>query len=40
VDARIVLAKLLDDLGGHIADVTGFGVDERELPFDPEGRPG
>ena len=40
VDTRIVLAELLDDLSGHIADVAGFGVDERELPFDPEGRPG
>ena len=40
VHTRVVLAELLDHLGGHVAHVAGLGVDERELPLDPEGRPG
>jgi hypothetical protein len=40
VHVRVVLAEFLDDLGGHIAHVAGLGVDECELPFDPESRPG
>ena len=40
VHVRVVLAELLDHLGGHVAHVAGLGVDERELPLDPKGRPG
>ncbi len=39
VHAR-VFADLGDDRGGFVAQVTGRGVDERELPLDAEGRPG
>ncbi len=40
VHTRVVLAEFLDHLGGHVAHVAGHGVDERELPLDPKGRPG
>ena len=40
VHVRVVLAELLDHLGGLVAHVAGLGVDERELPLDPKGRPG
>ena len=40
VHVWVVLAELLDHLAGLIAHVAGFSVDERELPFDPKGRPG
>jgi hypothetical protein len=40
VHPRVVLAELQDDLGSLVAQVAGLGVDERELPFDTNSRPG
>jgi hypothetical protein len=40
VDVRVVLAQFDDHFRGLVADVAAFGVDERELPLDAEGRPG
>ena len=34
-----VFADLGDDRGGLVGQVAGLGVDERELPFDTDGRP-
>ena len=35
-----VFADLGENRGGFVAQVAGLRVDERELPFDPERRPG
>ena len=40
----LVHVRVFADLGDHrgrlVAQVAGLGVDERELPFDADGRPG
>jgi hypothetical protein len=40
VHPRVVLAEFQDDRGRLVAQVAGLGVDERELPFDTDSRPG